>query len=263
MNPLASAVTMTALVAASATVHAQSDFYRRTMPPNASEGGVAGLAVIAGHRYQGSDESRIRVLPSIEYQWSNGFFAGVMSGVGYNASRSSEMSYGARITADFGRKERRSAALRGLGDIDPRPEIGAFFNANLTSNLTLNSAVRFGSGNNRNGLLLDLGAGWNTRISPSLQFSATVATTWSNNRYAQDYFGITKEQAINSGYAEFAPGSGLRDVRLGTSVIYRMNPKWSLVGSLVYSELIGDARNSPIVRQKGSLSSVIALGYNF
>ena len=57
MNPLASAVTMTALVAASATVHAQSDFYRRTMPPNASEGGVAGLAVIAGHRYPTNPES--------------------------------------------------------------------------------------------------------------------------------------------------------------------------------------------------------------
>ncbi|MBS3018525.1 hypothetical protein DJFAAGMI_01257 [Comamonas sp. PE63] len=233
------------------------------MPPNASEGGVAGLAVISGHRYQGSDESRIRVLPSIEYQWSNGFFAGVMSGVGYNASRNPDVAYGARITADFGRKERRSAALRGLGDIDPRPEIGAFFNTNLTSSLTLNASMRYGSGNERDGLLVDLGAGWNQRISPTLQVAATVAATWSNNRYAQDYFGISTEQAQRSGYEEFSAKSGFRDVRLGTSVIYSITPSWRLVGSLTYSELLGDARNSPIVRRKGSFSTVIALGYNF
>ncbi len=57
--------------------------------------------MLVGSKYQGSDESRVRVLPSIDYQWSNGFFAGALNGVGYNASTQSDRAYGVRVTADL------------------------------------------------------------------------------------------------------------------------------------------------------------------
>lgn len=263
MKNVTALLALTALAGASGFAHAQSDFFRSVIPPNAREGGVAGAAVLAGREYQGSDESYVRVLPSIEYQWSNGFFAGVLNGVGYNGSTRPDMAYGVRVTADFGRKERRSAVLLGLGDVDPRPELGAFFNFSPTRSITLNSSVRYGSGNERKGLLVDLGAGWSSSLSPNLRVGATLATTWSNTDYAQSYFGIDAGQAAGSGYAQFAPGSGLRDVRLGASLIYRVAPAWSLAGSITYVELLGDARRSPIVRDKSAPSAVLALGYSF
>ena len=128
MKRISALIATVTLASACGVAHAQSDFYRRTLPPNVSEGGAVGAAVLVGRQYQGSDESRVRVLPNIEYQWSNGFFAGVMNGIGYNASTRPDLAYGVRVTADFDRKENRSDALRGLGDIDPRPELGAFFN---------------------------------------------------------------------------------------------------------------------------------------
>ena len=185
------------------------------------------------------------------------------NGVGYNASTQPDMAYGVRVTADFGRKERRSDALRGLGDVDPRPELGAFFNFSPTRGVTLNSSVRYGSGNERKGLLVDLGAGWSTSLNPHLRFGTTLATTWSNTDYAQAYFGIDAVQAARSGHARFVPGSGFRDVRLGASLIYRVAPAWSLAGSITCSELLGDARRSPIVRDKSALTAVVALGYSF
>jgi outer membrane scaffolding protein for murein synthesis (MipA/OmpV family) len=263
MKTIAALLAFTALAGASGLVHAQSDFYRSVTPPNAQEGGVASAAVLVGREYQGSDESRARVLPNIEYQWSNGLFAGVLNGVGYNGSTQPDMAYGVRVTADFGRKERRSDALRGLGDVDPRPELGAFFNFSPTRGVTLNSSVRYGSGNERKGLLVDLGAGWSTSLSPHLRFGTTLATTWSNTDYAQAYFGIDAVQAARSGHARFVPGSGFRDVRLGASLIYRVAPAWSLAGSITCSELLGDARRSPIVRDKSALTAVVALGYSF
>lgn len=222
-----------------------------------------GAAILATPQYQGSDESRVRALPSIEYQWRNGFFAGVLNGVGYNASRLPDMAYGVRVTADFGRKERRSAALRGLGDIDARPELGAFFNSSPARNITLNSSLRYGSGNERKGLIMDIGAGWSTSLSPSVRIASTLATSWANSDYMQEYFGISSDQAARSGYARFSPGEGFKDVRLGASLVYRVTPAWSLTGSVTYSELLGDAKRSPLVRKAGSTSGVLALSYSF
>ena len=137
-----SALLATAILAsACGLAHAQFDFYRRAIPPNVPEGGTLGAAVLVGSKYQGSDESRVRVLPSIDYQWSNGFFAGVLNGVGYNASTQPDLAYGVRVTADLGRKARRSDALQGLGDINPRPELGAFFNFSAARNITLSSSL--------------------------------------------------------------------------------------------------------------------------
>lgn len=251
------------LVSACGFAQAQSDFYRRAIPPNVPQGGTVGAAVLITGKYQGSDESRVRVLPSIDYQWANGFFAGALNGIGYNASTQSDTAYGVRITADFGRKERRSDALRGLGDIDARPELGAFFNVNAASGITLSSSLRYGSGNERKGLLVDLGAGWSTSLSPNLRVGSTLATTWANSDYMQEYFGIGAAQAARSAYAQFEPGAGFRDVRLGAGLVYRLGPAWSMAGSLTYTELLGDAKRSPIVREEGRASAVLALGYSF
>lgn len=243
--------------------HAQSEFYRRVTPPGAAEGGIAGAAVLVGREYQGSDEVRVRLLPSIEYQWANGFFAGGLNGVGYNASSSPDKAYGVRITPDFGRKERRSAVLEGLGDIDPRPEIGAFYNFSPARQVTFSSSLRYGSGNSRKGLLVDVGASWSTSVTPALRVATTLATTWANGEHLQEYFGITAAQSTRSGLAAYSPSGGLKDVRLGVSLFYRLTPEWSLTGAVSHSELVGDARHSPIVREKGTVTGVLAVGYSF
>ncbi len=251
------------LTGAAFSASAQSDFYRRLGPPNAPQGGGAGAVLLAGREYQGSDESRVRLLPSIDYQWSNGVFAGVINGLGYNASTQPDLAYGVRVTADFGRKERRSAALSGLGDIEARPEFGAFFNYSPRRSVMLSSSLRYGSGNEREGLLLDLGAGWSTSLSPNLQFSTSVAMTWANASHLEDYFGVDAAQSLRSGYGVYRPGSGLRDVRLGATLRYRLAPAWGLSASVTQSELLSDAKNSPVVREQGTTSALFTVGYSF
>lgn len=243
--------------------HAQFDFNRRITPPGVLEGGRAGVVMLVGREYQGSDESRVRVLPSLEYQWRNGFFAGVVSGVGYNASSRPDLSYGVRVTPEFGRQERRSEALRGLGDIDPQFDFGAFFNFSPARDVTLSSSLRFGSGNGRDGLVLDLGAGWSTSLSPSLLLGLGASASWANAAYLQEFFGIDANQAVRSGYAPYAPKSGIRDARVSASLVYRIDATWSLTGSVTYTELQGDARSSPIVRDTGTTSALVALSYSF
>ena len=71
--------------------------------------GLAGLAVIAGHEYLGSDERKTMVLPALSYQWKNGWFAGTGNGVGYKFDSPPTMQYGLARDVDLGRDESDAA----------------------------------------------------------------------------------------------------------------------------------------------------------
>ncbi|MFY9513091.1 MAG: MipA/OmpV family protein, partial [Rubrivivax sp.] len=133
------------------------DFYDNVRLGSAvREGGRAGGALVVGRAYKGSDESRVALVPVVEYRWANGFFAGVGSGVGYEFLREPGTTAGVRLTPDFGRRESRSAALTGMGDIGVKPEIGLYLNHALpVAGLGVHASVRYGAGGD--GLLGDIG----------------------------------------------------------------------------------------------------------
>lgn len=227
------------------------------------DGGTAGVALISGARYAGSDERRVMLLPTLDYQWANGFFAGVGNGVGYNFSTQPGLSYGVRLTADFGRKESRSNALRGMGDIDASAQLGAFFNYSLTRSVSLTSSLRYGSGNDNKGLLLDLGLGTGRMLAPQWRVGANVGATLANAQYQQSYFGVSRTQAARSGYRTYTPGAGVRDMRVGVSLTHIINPRLTMTGGLSVSSLLGDAKDSPLTKQATTVNGLVVLGYGF
>lgn len=252
------------LAALSGAVHAQAfDAVRLYGPPSGSGEGSVGAALILGHRYMGSDERRTALFPALDYRWANGWFAGTTNGIGYAFDSAPNLQYGLRLTADFGRSESRSAALAGLGNIGARPEFGGFLNVYFSRELFLTSSLRYGSGNDRKGALLDLGAGYAMQFAPQWRGTVGVAATLANRNYMQGYFGVTAAQALTSSYAAYEAGAGLRDVRANASVNYFITPQWTLTGALSLSALQSDAKNSPIVRKATSVNGVAALSYRF
>ena len=227
------------------------------------DSGRVGLAVLAGHEYQGSDERRTLAVPLLEYQWASGWFAGSTNGVGYNFSKRPDMQYGARLTADFGRKASRSQALTGMGDVDTKAELGGFFNYLLGREVALSTSLRYGSGQDGNGLLADVGLGYSTELNSTLRLGLGVAATLANADYMQSYFGVTNAQATRSGYASYQPGGGLRDVRANLALTYRINAKVSATAGISNSRLAGDASESPLVRQTSTTTGLLALAYSF
>ena len=248
----------------SSHAHAQAfGFYRSPVAHGMTQGGSAGLAVVGGRQYLGSDESRTMLGPTFDYQWANGVFLGAGNGLGINLSQRPERSYGLRLTADFGRDEKRSTALTGMGDIPARPEIGGFANFRVADGWEVVSSIRYGAGDDRKGLVVDVGLNMSHPLSPSLRLNAGVATAWANRAWAQSHFGVNTQQAANSGYAGFNPSAGLRDVRFGVALNYAIAPNWSLTGGLSVSRLLGDAKDSPIVRDRSSVTGVVSTSYRF
>lgn len=227
------------------------------------DGGTVGAAVVATYEYQGSDKRSTLVIPVLNYQWANGWFASVTNGIGYNFSDSPQLQYGLRLTADKGRKENRASALRGMGNVDGAAEGGAFFNYSFTEGLFLTSSVRYGSGVRHKGLVVDLGAGYLTEIAPQWHLAAGVGVTLANANYLQSFFGVTTAQAAKSGYAAYSPGAGVRDVRANVALSYSIAPRTSVTAAITVNSLLGDALDSPIVRKRTSGLGVVGISYAF
>lgn len=251
-----------ALSAVPQLVHAQSFSSVRLGPPDSAVG-IAGVAVVTTPRYLGSTETRALATPMLDYQWRSGWFAGTANGVGYNLSKDAKLQYGLRLSADLGRKERRSPVLRGLGDVDPRFELGGFLNLRPTPHLLITSVLRLGSGPDRKGALLEFGASQAFAIQPQLHASVGLGLSLANRKYLQSYFGVNPAQATSSGHATFSPEAGLRDLRAQIGLSYRAAPQTSLNLGLSASSLRGDARRSPITKKPDAVSAVLALTQRF
>ena len=252
------------IIATAGAAQAQAfDAVRLYGDPGANGQGTVGIAAVLGYRYMGSDERHGAVLPALEYRWANGWFVGTTNGVGYKFSSDPSMQYGVRVTADFGRSENRSPVLAGMGDIKARPEIGGFFNFQFSREFNLTSSLRYGSGNERRGAQLDLGAHYGLQLAPQWRTTVGVSATVVNASYMQSHFGVTPAQALTSQNPAYAAGAGLRDVRTNLSVTYFINSEWTATGGLSLSSLQGDAKNSPIVRERTPITGLLALGYRF
>jgi outer membrane scaffolding protein for murein synthesis (MipA/OmpV family) len=227
------------------------------------DGGTVGLALVAGHQYRGSDERRTQLFPALDYQWSNGWFAGVTNGVGINLSNSQQQQFGVRLTADLGRKEKRSGALRGMGDIDARPEAGAFYNLVLSESVFVTSSLRAGSGDGGKGVVLDLGAGLATMLAPEWRLGTGVALSLANASHIQRFYGVTAAQATRSGYRVTSAGGGLRDLRANVALTHVIDLRQSVTLAVSANRLMGDAAGSPLTRQRSSMGGVLAYAWRF
>jgi outer membrane scaffolding protein for murein synthesis (MipA/OmpV family) len=253
-----------ALLTAGTCAHAQF-MDSVNLPNSGGEGGEGrvGAAVIAGYKYLGSDERRWVAFPGIDYRWANGWFAGFSTGVGYQFKSDPQWQYGLRMAVDLGREEDRSSALRGLGNINPRPEAGAFLNWQASPSLTLTSSVRYGAGNDRHGLVVDVGARHGLQLAPQWHLGFSVGATYVNRDYMQSYFGITPEQSANSGYAVSQVSAGLRDVRAGVSLTHIINREWAATLGVNATSLQGDAKDAAIVRERTPITGMLGIGYRF
>ncbi|HXD07813.1 MAG TPA: MipA/OmpV family protein [Burkholderiaceae bacterium] len=253
-----------ALIAAAGGAHAQAfDAVRLFGVPAGAGEGLVGVAAISSPAYQGSDERRLRGYPILDYRWTNGWFVGTGNGAGYNFSRNPQWQYGARVTVDLGRKEHRSPALAGMGDVPVRPEIGGFLNYFINDRAFLTSSLRYGAGEDHDGAIVDLGAGYALPIAAQWRAAFGVAASLVNGAYMRNYFGVSPAQSARTGYAVHEPGAGVRDVRATASITYYLTSEWSFTALAGVSQLQGDAKDSPITRERNGVNGVLAASYLF
>ncbi len=162
-----------------------------------------------------------------------------------------ELEFGPTVNFDFGRGETDSHKLRGLGDVGFSTEIGGYVGYTFGP-----TALRFEIGQDivggHKGALAELSATATLFRGQKFGVGASAGLTWASAKYLNSFFGVTAAQAAASGLPQFHAGSTFKNAGASLNANYALTPHWTLLATLGYERLLGDAAASPLVRLRGA-----------
>ncbi|CBJ49801.1 MipA/OmpV family protein [Ralstonia solanacearum] len=221
-------------------------------------------------RYQGGKQYAVTVMPGFRADFGNGFFIDpTRGGAGYALHFANGMFASAAVSYDPGRSDENrygrpgSDDLRGMGDIKGSllgvltvgGKIVGETTASATLEVPLSNRDRGWSGH------VDLAApvySWGANkitASPSLHFGS--------RKYMQTYFGVTPQQAADSGFAPYTADGGLQAASLTVAWTHTFSRNWAVQTAVGTTRLLGNAAKSPIVQNKQSYFGGTGIVYTF
>ncbi|MDW5502042.1 MipA/OmpV family protein [Pseudomonas lundensis] len=159
--------------------------------------------------------------------------------------------------------------LKGMGDLDGAFEAGIELSYKLdpfrayVRGMQATKARRYGGEDLGHTGYVDLGVAALYPLTDALSLSADLSTTWANSGYQRGYFGVTQQQARQSAFEAYRPGSGFKQVMLNTTLNYQLTREIAFQGGVGIYTLLGDAANSPIVEKKVAGVAFLSASYRF
>ena len=104
-------------------------------------------------------------------------------------------------------------------------------------------------------------------VSPQLVLNFGGGVSYGSSKWTNNYFGINGSDIAlypTLGGRPYVAGSGMYDFRLNVGAIYHLTKNWHVGAGYRYSQLQGDAADSPIVTLHGNKDQHIfgaAIGY--
>jgi outer membrane scaffolding protein for murein synthesis (MipA/OmpV family) len=144
-------------------------------------------------------------------------------------------------------------------------EAGGFVQYEVTPNLRARVEVRQGIGGHK-GLIANVGADYVSRVRDDWLFSIGPRLTLADNDYQDAYFSLEPEDSAAAGLPAYSADGSVQSVGVMAGYLRQLTPRWGIYSYAKYDRLLGDAADSPIVREYGSrnqLSGGLALTYTF
>lgn len=224
--------------------------------------GAGGLYAPA---YEGDDSYRLSVLPNVQLNYGDRFFASVQDGVGYRWIDTPSLRLGPIGRVEFSRAEdgdqpfavtgEDTEDLRGLGDVDASVELGGFLEYDVGA-VTLSAEARQAV-SGHDGFAADLEARWSgvsRAFGPPVIWSIGPRARLVDDTYNDAYFGVDAAQSAASGLSTYEAAGGLYSYGAGASAVIPLTADgaWAAVMIAGYDRLSGDAASSPLVQDRGS-----------
>lgn len=220
---------------------------------------TVGVGAVYLPEYEGSDEFEIQPFPVISAQFGDRVHLG-MDGLVVDLWEHNGFGVAAKGGVELGRKEDDSDDLRGLGDVDMGGVVGALFTYE-TGPFEVYASLDKTLGGSE-GLTGTVGAKASYQYERFV-FSADVSGTWADSKHMQSYFAVSSAQSARSGLSEYDAGSGFKRVDLKGSVTYKLTENWLVTGAAGAGFLLGDAKDSPIVKDDIQPFAMLGVGYQF
>lgn len=238
-------------------------------PEEAGNGFTVALGIGTRPDYVGSDDYRLipaggirgRIGPVTLTSRSTYLYADFFP----RTANKVDLDVGAIVGANFNRSTKiEDDIVRLLPERDTAIEVGAFAGVSVHDITNPYDTLSF-----RLDVKHDIaGAHKSTVVSPNIEFSTplsrfTYVSAWTGldfvpSKYARYYFGITPAESLISGLPVYDPDGGMEQWKVGLlanqSITGDLTNGFSIWGAVEYSHLVGDFKDSPIVRIRGDAS---------
>lgn len=211
--------------------------------------------------YEGSDDYSVAALPLVDITWRDTFFLNPRKGLGAYVLKRENIKLAVSLGYTFGRDEDDSSDLDGLGDIDAGATANVFAEWAL-SKINLNAHYEKQITGENTGVQAHFSLGYMLRAG-KVMFKPSLQTTYANSEYMETFFGVSPGQSTGSGLSVYNPSSGFKTVGVNLMAIYRLTQKWGVQGMAGYKRLVGDAADSPIVKDKDQYLFGTGISYSF
>lgn len=143
-------------------------------------------------------------------------------------------------------------------------EAGGFAHVYVVPQLRLRAEGRFGLGGH-DGFIGSVGADYVHRTR-DVVLTIGPRARFSDNAYQDAYFSVSGPVATATGLPAFDADGGFHALGGTAGLTWQFSREWGLYGYAGYDRLMGDAEDSPIVRQLGDadqFSAGIGITYSF
>jgi outer membrane protein len=220
----------------------------------------AGLAVGAIPDYEGSDDYTVGVAPLGVWRYgksSERYLKIIATELSWNAIDSKTWSAGPALNYRLGRDDVDDTFVDKMAEIDDAVELGAFVGYTVTGSdprdkITFSLQALGDVSDTHDGFTATASVKRFWPISRSVTLSFGAITNYANDDYTDTYFGVSAADSSASGLRQYTADGGFRDVRIPIFAIFSFSPKWHVAAGMVYTRLLGDAADSPVVDDRGS-----------
>jgi outer membrane protein len=216
--------------------------------------------------YLGSNDYTVGAAPAgvIRFGDTDRYVRLLVTDINVNLIDSPNWSFGPALNYRLGRSDVDDNAVDNMSDIDGTFEVGAFGGWTWVGDddprhrFSVGTEVLYDVGGEHEGYLISGSVRYYQPVLKPLTLSIGAALTYGSGDYMDTYFGVNAGNVGSSGLSAFNADSGLRDVRVPLMAIFSFNEHWHASGGVIYTRLLNDAADSPVVDQRGSKDQFFA-----
>ena len=209
----------------------------------------------------GIDTNKYRGMPILHAEHNNWTFS-TLQGINYKFVNTPNWELKAGVSYDGGRRNSwLSKSRKGLGEIDE----GAMAIASARYkwngfNVSLKGSQSSADGD---GALVSIGAGYAIPLTDSMRLGVKTETTWADDGYMQEYFGVSTSQSAATGLGTYEASNGIKNTSVSVDFTYSYDDNWAwkVIGGAHF--LHEDAKNSPVPKNEVMPYAMTSVVYNF
>lgn len=201
--------------------------------------------------YEGAEDYTPAPIVLIRGDYSNGmYFSLETNKLSFNAVPSKNFRFGPLLNYRLGREDVENDDVDLMEDIDGALEAGLFGSVRIS---TVEFKVEFlaDTGDAHEGYTARASLANRFQICDKLSITPKLYSTYADEEYTRTWFGIDNENRGASGFQAYDASSGMKDFGLNLAANYRFNDSWGALAFVDYKQLVGDAADSPIVKDSG------------